>query len=374
MSPFLEIAVALGLLFGLIWAVLSATRTRLPLLEIGAAVGLLTALIWAVLSAIGVAVVGMTTADIAHQPEYWIAYPSARLERESSSGPDLDILFGGPGPAELDRFYVTSASAADVVDFYRRELESRGWLVVMAQFPPGSDRFDACARSLRIEVTASGTTLNVAFSTLAWPPYPFAVTTRCFEGTPPPPEVVALVAVVAFTIYIVRASLLQRRARQVRGSPLRAAGGVARWGPAFAFVPYAILDARPGPTIAPSELVVDGGLALIIVGAAFALWAASTLGAQFDLEPEVHQGHRVVRAGPYRFVRHPVYVGIAVHLVGACIASGNLVLILGVLLVGFPLLYQRASAEEQLLRAELGPAYDVYAQDVGMFVPRLTRG
>ena len=166
---------------------------------------------------------------------------------------------------------------------------------------------------------------------------------------------------------------MQRRARQLRGGPLRAVGGVARWGPAFAWVPYVALDARPGPTMTPDELVVDVGLALIVAGAMFALWAAATLGTHFDLEPEVHSGHTVVRSGPYRFVRHPVYLGLAVHLIGACVASGNLLLILGVLLAGLPLLYLRARGEEGLLRAELGPAYDAYARKVGMFVPLLGR-
>ena len=130
---------------------------------------------------------------------------------------------------------------------------------------------------------------------------------------------------------------------------------------------------NPGPTITPSGPIVYLGLALIIGGAAFALWAASTLGSQFDLEPEVHRDHAVVSRGPYRVVRHPVYVGLAVHLAGACLASGNLLLSLGVAFVGLPLLYLRARAEEQLLRDHLGPAYETYVRDTGMFLPRLRR-
>jgi protein-S-isoprenylcysteine O-methyltransferase Ste14 len=370
-SP-LEVGVALALFGGLIWALLSATRAHVPILEIGAALGLVCALIWALLSALYVAVFGLTPADLAHQPEYWIAFPGARLESQASFDAGWDLA-GPNSPASLRRDYQTSASRAEVMAFYRQELLSRGWSVLESAPSQQFDTFDACARGLHFSASAGSATLVIWLSSLTSPGRTNE-TPACREGTPPAPEAVALMAVVAFTIYIARASLLQRRARRVRGGPLRAAGGVARWGPAFVFVPYLILDGRPGPTIAPSEPIVDIGLALVIVGAAFALWAASTLGAQFDLEPGVHQGHSVVRAGPYRVVRHPVYVGIAVHLVGACIASGNLALILGVLLVGFPLLYVRARAEEQLLRAELGPAYDVYSRDVGMFVPRLTRG
>ena len=369
----LQIAVVVGLFVGLIWAVLSATRSRLPYLEIGAAVGLLAALIWALLAASYVLAFGLTSADLTHAPEYAIAFPGAQVQEESASDLSIDLV-GPTSPAAVDRLYRVSASPAEVIAFYRRELDLRGWLVVMAEFPPGDDRFDACARGLHMWVSAGGlpSHYRVSLTTLTRA-VPIGVNARCYEGTPPPPEAVALTAVVAFLIYITRAARLQRRARQLRGGPLRAVGGVARWGPAFAWVPYVVLDARPGPTMTPDELIVDVGLVLIVAGAMFALWAAATLGTHFDLEPEVHSGHTVVRSGPYRFVRHPVYLGLAVHLIGACVASGNLLLILGVLLAGLPLLYLRARGEEGLLRAELGPAYDAYARKVGMFVPLLGR-
>jgi protein-S-isoprenylcysteine O-methyltransferase Ste14 len=317
------------------------------------------------LSALYVGFFGLTPADLARQPEASLAFPGARLERETSSDATFDILFGGLSRARFGRDYRTPAPIADVVAFYREALESRGWSVLV-----GLHDFDACARGLQFSVRSRFTSATFAIEISQ---FDFGHPPECREGMAPAPEAVALVSVVAFTAYIARASLLQRRARGVRGGPLRAAGGVARWGPAFAFVPYLILDGRPGPTTAPSELIVDIGIALVVVGAAIAWWAASALGPNFDLEPEVHEGHGVVRGGPYRLVRHPVYVGIGVHLAGACFASGNLALIVGVLFAGFPLLYLRARTEEQLLRAELGSVYDAYRQDVGMFFPRWPR-
>jgi protein-S-isoprenylcysteine O-methyltransferase Ste14 len=94
-----------------------------------------------------------------------------------------------------------------------------------------------------------------------------------------------------------------------------------------------------------------------------------TLGRHFDTEVEVHSGHEVVRRGPYALVRHPVYSGLALHLLGACIATGNVLLIAGTLFGAIPAFYIRASVEERLLRTELGPAYAAYARDVGMLVP-----
>ena len=330
MSP-LEIAIALAILIGLVWAVLSArgVHVHLPVLQITAVVGLLLAVVWALLASLSVLMFGLSAADLSHEPEASITFPGARVEREVLQEARFDLLWGGES-AHFRREYRSAASLSDVVAFYRQELESRGWFALL-----GLANYDACARGLVFSLR--GTSVNT-FQTDISPFGRFTHPPECKQGTPPAPEAVALTAVIAFTVYIARASLFQRRARRARGAPLRAAGGVAQWAPAFAFVPYLFLNARPGPTIAPGELVVYAGLALIVAGAGFALWAASTLGSHFDLELEVHAGHAVVRDGPYRFVRHPVYVGLAVHLAGACIASGNLALTLGILLVGFPVL------------------------------------
>jgi len=84
---------------------------------------------------------------------------------------------------------------------------------------------------------------------------------------------------------------------------------------------------------------------------------------------EVHTGHELVRDGPYRIVRHPVYTGLGLHFIGACIATGNILLIAGTLAVTFPGFYLRARAEERLLREQFGAEYAAYAKGVGMLVP-----
>jgi protein-S-isoprenylcysteine O-methyltransferase Ste14 len=135
------------------------------------------------------------------------------------------------------------------------------------------------------------------------------------------------------------------------------------------WVPYVVIALRPGPEVAFPDAVRWLGLGLVVAGIAFSMWAAATLGAHFDLEVEVHEGHAVVDRGPFAIVRHPVYLGLALHFVGACLATGNLVLLAGTLLVTFPALYLRAAAEERLLRRALGPAYDAYARRVPMLIP-----
>jgi protein-S-isoprenylcysteine O-methyltransferase Ste14 len=187
-------------------------------------------------------------------------------------------------------------------------------------------------------------------------------------------ELVAAVTVAAILGYLAVALAVRHRSLRARGPSLRREGGPAAWLPYFLPVPYLVAALRPPPEIAVPEPARWAGLAVVVLGAAFSAWAALTLGRHFDVEVELHAGHEVVRRGPYAVVRHPVYSGLALHLLGACVATGNLVLLAGTLLVALPAFYLRAAVEERLLRDGLGPAYAAYAREVGMLVPFIGTG
>ena len=165
------------------------------------------------------------------------------------------------------------------------------------------------------------------------------------------------------------AQIAQRRAVSRRGATVRTAGGLAALAPYFLWVPYVVLALRPGPELAVAEVVAWVGLALSVLGVAFSLWAVATLGRHYDLVLEVHEDHELIRGGPYALVRHPVYTGLALHFAGLCLATGNVLLILGTLLVSYPAFYLRATAEETLLRERFGAEYEKYAREVPMLVP-----
>ncbi len=178
------------------------------------------------------------------------------------------------------------------------------------------------------------------------------------------------VTIASFAAFFASAQVAWRRAARRRGAVVaKAPTGIATIAPYFVWVPYVVVAVRPGPSLDVPDAVALAGLALVAGGAAFSIWAAFTLGRHYDLELEVHADHEVVRSGPYAIVRHPVYLGLGVHSIGACLATGNVLFITGTLLVSLPALYSRAAAEEKLLRRELGPAYEAYARDVPMLVP-----
>jgi protein-S-isoprenylcysteine O-methyltransferase Ste14 len=184
-------------------------------------------------------------------------------------------------------------------------------------------------------------------------------------------EVVAAVIVLAGATFITVAQVARARAVTRRGASVRTSGGVAHLAPYFFWVPYAVAVLRPGPELALPDGVRATGLVLVVAGVSLSLWAIAALGRHYDLVLEIHADHELVRAGPFAWTRHPVYTGLIVHFLGACVATGNLLLIAGTLLGTIPAFVVRARAEERLLRERFGAEYDAYAKTVGMLVPFL---
>jgi protein-S-isoprenylcysteine O-methyltransferase Ste14 len=80
-------------------------------------------------------------------------------------------------------------------------------------------------------------------------------------------------------------------------------------------------------------------------------------------------GHHVVDTGPYRLVRHPIYVGLFLAAFTTALEKGTSYALLGAAIMTFAL-YTKARREEGFLRAELGEdSYDAYARKTAMLVP-----
>ena len=184
-------------------------------------------------------------------------------------------------------------------------------------------------------------------------------------------DLVTWLVVAGGVTFIVFANLAQQRAIGRRQPTVRLATGVAQWLPYFLWMPYVVVGARIGPELDVGDGWRALGIGISLLGVAIALWSIVTLGRHYDLVLEIHADHQLVRGGPFAMVRHPVYSGLALHFVGACVATGNVVLAAGTLLVTFPSFWIRARAEEVLLRERFGGEYDRYAREVPMLVPRV---
>lgn len=183
--------------------------------------------------------------------------------------------------------------------------------------------------------------------------------------------VISLIVIAGGVVFITFAQLARRRAVAARGGSLRTSAGLPQLAPYFFWVPYVVVAFRLGAQIPVDATIRLLGVALSVLGIACSIWSIVTLGRHYDLVLEVHAGHQLVRSGPFAWVRHPVYTGLAVHFIGACLATGNVLLSIGTLFVTFPAFYARARAEERLLREQFGSEYDRYMDSVPMLVPGL---
>jgi protein-S-isoprenylcysteine O-methyltransferase Ste14 len=119
-----------------------------------------------------------------------------------------------------------------------------------------------------------------------------------------------------------------------------------------------------------SPAVEWGGVFLTAAGVAMAFWARWHLGTNWSGTVALKEGHELIRSGPYRAIRHPIYTGILLALLGTILAIGE---IRGLLAVAITWLsfYIKARREELFLRQEFGERFDEHLKHTGMFLPKM---
>jgi protein-S-isoprenylcysteine O-methyltransferase Ste14 len=116
-------------------------------------------------------------------------------------------------------------------------------------------------------------------------------------------------------------------------------------------------------------LCVVAGLALAWAGMLLRLWAVLTLGPLFTTTVVVRREQRVITSGPFRFVRHPSYLGVLILLAGFGIALGDLAgATVMVVLPALGLMW-RIRVEEAALSKGLGDTYTEYRRGRKRLVP-----
>lgn len=115
------------------------------------------------------------------------------------------------------------------------------------------------------------------------------------------------------------------------------------------------------------------GIALTTMGTAIAVWARYCIGEYWSARVTLKEGHQIIRSGPYRFVRHPIYTGILLAAAGTAIVVGEWrgTLAVCLLLAAHSL---KAWREERLLFTEFGEQYQAYRRSTGFLFPRLWTG
>lgn len=129
--------------------------------------------------------------------------------------------------------------------------------------------------------------------------------------------------------------------------------------------PWPLLQSRFLPR---TEAASGIGAALTVAGIAFAVWARRRIGRNWSVEITVKQDHELVTAGPYAWVRHPIYAGLLLAFIGSVLALGQWRGVLAFAIV-VATIWRKLRIEERWMRERFGPAYDDYARRVKALVP-----
>ena len=175
------------------------------------------------------------------------------------------------------------------------------------------------------------------------------------------------------------AALVMAFAVAALGSPVNLSSGeredrAARW----IFLPALLgmlLYAWVVPWLDDRDLwVVDGdaarylGLAVFAIGCGLRIWPMYVLGNRFSGLVAIQPHHELVTEGPYRWVRHPSYLGMLLGFAGWALVFRSALGLLVVPIAVYALL-ARIAAEEKMLVSHFGAAYEEYRKRTAYLVP-----
>jgi protein-S-isoprenylcysteine O-methyltransferase Ste14 len=113
------------------------------------------------------------------------------------------------------------------------------------------------------------------------------------------------------------------------------------------------------------------GCMLALTGAILVLRSRAELGSAWSLLPRADRDAGLITTGPYRFVRHPIYLGLTVLATGNALGFGSYLAFLIVLTGIVPTFVWRARVEELQLSHTFGERFALYRRQTKMIIPHL---
>jgi protein-S-isoprenylcysteine O-methyltransferase Ste14 len=139
--------------------------------------------------------------------------------------------------------------------------------------------------------------------------------------------------------------------------------GLLCWPAAWLWIAFGDAPLRPDPApLAGMGIMAIGGVLSLV--SIFAMGRAWRIGIDPDNRTELAAG------GPYRWIRHPIYGGMLIVMIGNVIVVDSRAIAVMTLLTAVGIAYQ-AGREEQYLHRTFGERYARYAARTGRFAPRL---
>lgn len=109
------------------------------------------------------------------------------------------------------------------------------------------------------------------------------------------------------------------------------------------------------------------GTLMLAVGLGFSVWARRHLGRNWSAHVVVKEDHALIRSGPYRYVRHPIYTGLLFAMLGMALAIGEWRALVG--LAGMVLSFAVKSRQEEARMRETFAEYGDYERSTAALIP-----
>jgi protein-S-isoprenylcysteine O-methyltransferase Ste14 len=124
-----------------------------------------------------------------------------------------------------------------------------------------------------------------------------------------------------------------------------------------------------GWQVIPKSTAADYvGLMLTLTGIGLALWARFALGKNWSGTVTLKQDHVLVQSGPYRIVRHPIYSGFLLALLGTASLHGTANAFFGVAVIALAFRL-KSLTEESFMTEQFGQQYTTYKHAVKALIP-----
>jgi len=119
------------------------------------------------------------------------------------------------------------------------------------------------------------------------------------------------------------------------------------------------------------DLIAIAALVCVTLGLALRTWSVRTLGSYFTMHIDIQKGHRIIAAGPYKYLRHPSYTGaLIMYLMTITVLHSWFSLVAATIIL--PMAFaRRIHYEEGLLRNRFGNEYKIYCRKTKKMLPRI---
>jgi protein-S-isoprenylcysteine O-methyltransferase Ste14 len=138
---------------------------------------------------------------------------------------------------------------------------------------------------------------------------------------------------------------------------------------AFSITLYEFKNLTFWREIIPHNLIVEYlGVIILLISLSFAIWARISLGRNWSGAIQMVEGQRLVRNGPYKYIRNPIYTGIVCGFFGTFITFGTTASLVGFIII-LSTYIVKIDKEQRYLIEEFGEEYKKYISESWALIP-----